>query len=213
MNIVVILFSVAFFPGVLLHELSHFLTAKLLGVKTGKFSIAPKRLDSKQVRLGYVEVAKTDYFRDALIGAAPLISGCVVVGYIGLIHLDLSTLWFFLWNRSFADLLAVATNTYNATDFWMWFYLIVVISSAMFPSKSDRKTWLPISLMVLILFGLSWLGGGDSWMKLYLLPVINQACDSISAVFLMSITAYLAIVLPLHLIRKLFYRSLKGIEL
>ena len=36
------LFWVLFLPGTLLHEISHWLTAKLLGVKTGKFSLWPK---------------------------------------------------------------------------------------------------------------------------------------------------------------------------
>ena len=38
------LFSLLFFPGVLLHEGSHFLAARLLGVRTGGFSILPHLL-------------------------------------------------------------------------------------------------------------------------------------------------------------------------
>jgi hypothetical protein len=34
---------VVFFPGVLLHEGSHFITAKLLQVRTGRFSIIRAR--------------------------------------------------------------------------------------------------------------------------------------------------------------------------
>jgi len=206
MDIVVILFSIVFFPGIFLHELSHFLIAKLLGVKTGKISITPRRMNSKQVQLGFVEIAKTDFIRDALIGAAPLLSGCIAVGYIGLVHLDLSSLWFSIWKKSFSDSLATAVKIYNVTDFWIWFYLIVVISSVMFPSKSDRRTWFPIFLIVMILFGISWFSGGDSWIKLHLLPVINQACASISAIFLISIVAYISIVIPLYCFRRLFYR-------
>lgn len=212
MNIVFILFSIVFFPGIFLHEVSHFLTAKILGVKTGKFSIAPRRLDSTQLQLGFVEIAKTDVFRDAIIGVAPLITGIIVVAYIGLVHLDLSTLWFFIWNRNFSDSLAIVAKTYNATDFWIWFYLIIVISGAMFPSKSDRRAWLPIFLFTMMLLGLSWFAGGGLWMKLHLLPLINQACESISAVFLISIVAYMVIVIPLFLVRQLFLRRNKHTE-
>jgi membrane-associated protease RseP (regulator of RpoE activity) len=35
------LFSIIFLPGVFLHELSHFLMAKILFIPTGKFSIFP----------------------------------------------------------------------------------------------------------------------------------------------------------------------------
>ena len=41
-----VIFAIIFFPGVFLHELSHFLVAKLLGVQTGKFSLIPQRINS-----------------------------------------------------------------------------------------------------------------------------------------------------------------------
>src|SRR3972149_5364942 len=69
------LFSILFFPGVFLHELSHFLMAKLLGVRTGSFSIIPRPLQNGRLQLGYVATAKTDIVRDSLVGAAPLIAG------------------------------------------------------------------------------------------------------------------------------------------
>src|SRR5512145_1583640 len=71
------LFSLLFFPGVLLHELSHYLMARLLGVRTGRFSLLPELMPDGKLRLGFVETAETDIVRDALIGAAPLISGCI----------------------------------------------------------------------------------------------------------------------------------------
>ena len=48
------LFSVIFFPGVLLHEGSHFLMAKLAGVPTGRFSIFPRTAKNGKLQLGYV---------------------------------------------------------------------------------------------------------------------------------------------------------------
>src|SRR5512136_2721222 len=48
-------FAIIFFPGVFLHELSHFLVAKLLGVRTGKFSLIPQAQANGKLRLGYVE--------------------------------------------------------------------------------------------------------------------------------------------------------------
>lgn len=205
LNFVVVIFSIVFFPGILLHELSHFLTAKLLGVKTGNFSVVPKRLNSQQIRLGFVEIEKTDIFRASIIGVAPLINGCIVVGYIGLVHFDLPILWSAFWNKSFSDILGVAYNTYNTSNFWLWLYLLVVISSAMVPSKSDRRAWIPILLIGIILFGIIWYFGGDSWMKIKLIPIINQGCDSLSAIFFISIAAYLLIMIPLFLIRRIFY--------
>ncbi len=53
------LFSLIFLPGVLLHEISHFLMAHLLGVRTGRFSIIPKKLEGGRIQLGYVETASS----------------------------------------------------------------------------------------------------------------------------------------------------------
>ena len=72
------IFSILFLPGVLLHELSHYFMARLLKVPVGRLSIIPQSLPDGRLRLGYVETAATDFLRDALIGAAPLISGCIL---------------------------------------------------------------------------------------------------------------------------------------
>src|SRR5512139_2045907 len=62
-------FALIFFPGVLLHELSHFLTAKLLGVRTGRFSLIPRPTLDGKLQMGFVETAPSGLIRDALVGA------------------------------------------------------------------------------------------------------------------------------------------------
>src|SRR5512139_1205122 len=61
------LFSLLFFPGVLLHELSHYVTARIFGVRTGRFSLLPTPLPDGRLRLGFVETASVDFIRDAII--------------------------------------------------------------------------------------------------------------------------------------------------
>src|SRR5258705_7262268 len=58
------IFSMIFLPGVFLHELSHFVVAKILGVRTGKFSIFPQSLPDGRLQLGYVETARPSLVRD-----------------------------------------------------------------------------------------------------------------------------------------------------
>ena len=87
------LFSLLFLPGVLLHELSHFLMAKLLDVPTGRFSIIPRKLEGGRIQLGYVETVSTDFVRDALIGVAPLITGVIFVAVAGVTRLGINALW------------------------------------------------------------------------------------------------------------------------
>ena len=70
-DITMMLFSVVFFPGILLHESSHYLVARILGVRTGGFSLLPKPLPNGKLRLGYVETEATDWLRDALKSICP----------------------------------------------------------------------------------------------------------------------------------------------
>src|SRR5512134_1109534 len=87
------IFSILFLPGVFLHELSHFVIAKILGVRTGKFSIFPQSLPDGRLQLGYVETSKSDVVRDSLIGAAPLIVGTLVIAYVAIYPLQMRVLW------------------------------------------------------------------------------------------------------------------------
>jgi hypothetical protein len=80
-DIALVLFSLLFFPGVVLHETSHYVLARLLGVRTGHFSLLPQPLPDGRLRLGYVETASTDLLRDALIGITPLLAGGAFVVY------------------------------------------------------------------------------------------------------------------------------------
>jgi hypothetical protein len=57
MDIVSVLFSLLFFPGVFLHELSHYMVARIVGVRTGKFSLLPQNQGNGRLQLGYVETA------------------------------------------------------------------------------------------------------------------------------------------------------------
>src|SRR5512134_1669722 len=58
------IFSILFLPGVFLHELSHFVMAKVLRVRTGKFSVFPQSLPDGRLQLGFVETARADAVRD-----------------------------------------------------------------------------------------------------------------------------------------------------
>jgi len=67
-----------FFPGTVIHELAHLLAAGLLFVKTGSMEIIPKVMDD-EIRLGSVQVAKTDPFRRTIIGVAPVLLGMAII--------------------------------------------------------------------------------------------------------------------------------------
>ncbi|MBP1701841.1 MAG: putative rane protein, partial [Chloroflexi bacterium] len=56
-DLTIMLFSLIFLPGVVLHEASHWLMAKLLRVPTGRFSILPRPMGNGRLQMGFVETA------------------------------------------------------------------------------------------------------------------------------------------------------------
>ncbi|MBN1995352.1 MAG: hypothetical protein JW953_21875 [Anaerolineae bacterium] len=143
-------FWVLFLPGTFLHELSHWLTAKLLRVKTGRFSLWPKQRRG-QLQMGAVQVEVADPFRHSLIGLAPLIFGSIAILLIGLGWLELGGVGQALTGGDLEVMWQVISKVLGTPDVWLWLYLIFAISNAMLPSASDREAW----WSVLIYLGLA----------------------------------------------------------
>lgn len=205
-EITVALFSILFFPGVLLHEASHYFTARLLGVHPGKFSLLPRTMEDGRLQLGYVQTTRTDILRDSLIGVAPLLGGGGFVAYAGIVHWQLPALWESLAVGEPASWFTAISNLYSRPDFWLWFYVTVAVSSTMMPSRSDRRAWLPILLVVLLLFGLSWMAGAGSWVFLQLGPTLNQVLRALAVIFGISLAVHLVLLPPLRGLRYLLER-------
>jgi hypothetical protein len=143
-----LLYFVLLLPGILIHELSHWLTAKLLGVRTGKISLWPSKRRGKQMRMGSVRVARTDPFRSSLIGVAPLISGSIAILIIGQLILSLGDLGEVLLSGEWGPIWESILAHFQTPDFWLWLYLIFAISNAMLPSETDREPWRPVLLFM-----------------------------------------------------------------
>ena len=142
------LYFVLLLPGILIHELSHWLAAKLLGVRTGKISLWPSKGRGNQMRMGSVRVARTDPFRSSLIGVAPLVSGCLAILIIGQLILGLGDLGEVLLNGEWGPVWESLLAYLRAPDFWLWLYLIFAVSNAMLPSETDREPWRPVLLFM-----------------------------------------------------------------
>lgn len=201
-DIATMLFSILFLPGILLHEGSHYLTARLMGVRTGRFSVLPRPLDDGRLQLGFVETAKADPLREALIGVAPLLAGGAFVAYAGLVQLGLLQMWE-LWVGSSRDELAVVLpSLYTQPDFWLWFYLTLVVSSTMMPSASDRRAWLPLLLFVALLLGAAILAGAGPWMLTNLAEPLAMVFLAMAIVFGVSVLVHALLLLPSWVLRR-----------
>lgn len=155
-NWAVILYALILFPGVLLHELSHWLTATILGVRTGSFSVLPKTGADGTIQLGYVEYYKSSRvgpIRESLIGSAPLVTGTIAVLLIAINVFDLPALVTSIQSENVDALVDSLAILFSTGDFLIWLYLIFAISNAMMPSSSDRRAW-PAFALIMIAFAI-----------------------------------------------------------
>jgi hypothetical protein len=193
------LFALVFLPGVFLHEVSHYLMARLLRVPVGGFSLLPEAAEDGMLRLGYVEAGESDPLRGTLIGAAPLLTGLAFLAWVGqrfaLFDLFRSLLqgdWPRLWD-------GIRAWT-QVPDFWLWFYLAVVVSSTMLPSASDRHAWRTFGLLAAVLLAaVVLLGGGER--LLTLAGWLDDFFRSLTVLLLFSALVHSLVSVPIGLLR------------
>jgi len=109
--------SFLFLPGVIVHELSHMFMASILFVRVGEMEFWPK-IHGNFVKLGSVQIAKTDPLRRFLIGVAPLIGG---IGMIMLLFAYVFSSRIFSW------------------QIVLFMYSLFEIGNTMFSSKKDME--------------------------------------------------------------------------
>ncbi|GAB4492975.1 MAG: hypothetical protein OHK0031_16000 [Anaerolineales bacterium] len=210
-NITIILFALIFIPGVFLHELSHFLMAKILRVATGGFSLIPEPLDGGRLRMGYVETAESDPLRDSLIGAAPILFGTLFLAWVAVARLHLVVMWDTFRNAQWT-LFGMGLQTLPAQpDFWLWFYLAFAVSSTMMPSDSDRHSWTPLLLIVGALLALFLLAGAGAWMVENLAPPLNAFLRGVALVLLFSNLVHVLLIPPFLFFHRLLTK-LTGLD-
>jgi hypothetical protein len=219
-QIAMTLFSLLFFPGVFLHEASHYIMAVLLRVRVGKVSLIPQVITApdpsggaknSRLQLGYVETAKTDFLRDSLIGAAPLITGSLFVIFASLNRLHLGGAWNSLIATDFSAFWPQLTAVTQTADFWLWFYLVFSVSSTMLPSASDRRGWWTLAAVFIVLLALALLSGAGPWMLAQLAPAFNQGMRALAGVFAVTAVVHAILTIPVWLLEKLFSK-LTGLQ-
>ena len=138
-------------PGILLHEASHWLTARLLGLKTGKFRFTPSTVKG-QIVLGSVEVQRTNVFKDSLVGLAPFLAGTLALLILGYAVFDVGALGRAWEDNAWQRMAGLLAGTLRVDDAFLWLYLVFAISNAMMPSPSDRESWRLVLIYVGVVF-------------------------------------------------------------
>jgi hypothetical protein len=148
-DVALVVYFVVVLPGVLVHELSHWVVALILGVRVRQLSFGPVRKGrGKGVSLGSIRVGSVDRLRASLIGMAPLVGGSAVILLIGYLVLDVAALVEATTARGVEGLLVTLGELVQVPDFWLWLYLIFAVSNAMLPSESDMDSVRPVLIFL-----------------------------------------------------------------
>jgi len=147
------LYAIVLFPGVALHELSHALMARLLGVKIGRMKLLPSR-GNKRVQLGFVAVQETDFLRASLIGAAPMVLGSVAVILIGHFVFGTPEIIGAVSSGDWVSGFKAFVPALRAPDVWLWVSMVFAIVNTMLPSRSDVHAWPALAVVGAVVAGL-----------------------------------------------------------
>lgn len=184
------LYFLLFFPGIIIHELSHFFVASLLLVPTGKISFFPE-----EEKMGSVQVAKADPVRQTLIGLAPTLAGTAAILAI-----------FFFALKLPIKVLAVSElfSLFKITRHLPWLYLIFSINNTMFASPEDRRPFFGFFVILGFIATLLYLLDLLSATSQLLLIYGTAAADFITTAYLFTFLINLIFITPLFVLVKLF---------
>lgn len=180
-NTTIYLLSFLFFPGTVVHELSHAAMAALLQVNIGDISLWPN-IDGDQVKLGSVQIERTDFIRRFIIGVAPVIFGVAL----------LYAVVFF-------------TLTYNKAvilNYIIAGYSIFTVSNSMYSSKRDMEGALEFLILLLCILVTALVLGFRPWQ--FVFPqVFVETLSLLDKLLISPILIDLAIILSFVLLKKL----------
>jgi hypothetical protein len=141
----IVIWSIIFLPGTVIHELSHFFFAIITGARTGKIEIIPEYLEDEwqdegkrgKVALGYVQTQRLNPIQGFFVGTAPFFVGTVLLVWL-------------------ASLLRTDYDFGQTIYLVLQGYLFFTIANSFFPSWSDIKQTLPVVIIALVTAILAW---------------------------------------------------------
>ncbi len=169
--------ALLFLPGTYIHEMSHFLMAKILFVPTFGINLRPK-VNGNLITLGSVEIAKTDFVRRFLVGAAPFLFGTLLL--IGSMHILLINEWH-----------------KTSIGIGLEAFLVFEIGNTMFMSKRDLEGSWKVVISIIGLAFFLYLSGFNGKLFLDTLTPLAKTFEHIS--FYLGIPIVIDIILILAL--------------
>ena len=132
-QIIYSIIALIYFPGTVLHELSHMIAALLLLLRVTDVHVFPTWKDNVII-LGRVLYEKKDVLRSILVGVAPLFGGIIFLGWLSVLDVGTSS-------NLLLQIIVI--------------YLVFAISSTMFSSKQDLVDFLyviPVGIVMTIAY-------------------------------------------------------------
>jgi hypothetical protein len=201
------LYTLIFFPGVFLHEMSHFLMAAVLGVKTGEITLFPRFNQEPKAggaaTLGSVEVAKSDFIRASFIGAAPFIAGSLALYFM------VKTYFFDFKLINTAVHLTWTLNRQQPFITFIMLYLIFVIGNTMFSSKEDTRSWPLIVIIMVTLAVLGYLSGNLHGAIEFFKPFFFLLANTLLGAMFFAVIIDVIFIIFLIILEHLFQKILK----
>ncbi|MDI9548374.1 MAG: hypothetical protein QM346_12330 [Chloroflexota bacterium] len=191
-----------FLPGVFIHESAHWLAARLLGLRTGKFRVWPKRT-GKSIGLGSVSVQTGGPVADSLVGMAPLLAGSALIALISHYVFDASRLTATLIDGDWRGSVQAFRQALGQPDGILWAYLLFTIANSMMPSASDRQPLKPVLLYAAAAVGLYLLLGLPLNPLAQLVDWSLPVLEYLTSAFIFTIVLNALVLAALFLIRKL----------
>lgn len=142
-DLTIVLLFLLLLPGIVVHEAAHWLAARLLGLKTGKFRVWPKK-QGKYIGLGSVSVQRGNLWQETIVGMAPLLVGTILLALIGQHIFHLFRFSIALSGQQWRDSWHAFQQAHQEPDGILWTYLLFAIANAMMPSASDREPVKPL---------------------------------------------------------------------
>lgn len=143
-----LLLAAVFFPGTVIHELSHALMAGILFVPVARIELVPQ-LQGEYIKLGSVEMKKTDIVRSFFVGVAPVLFGSSLLIF-AMYYLSTS---FSIFRLAFDTGLLIR---------FLLLYVIFVTANTMFSSRKDMEGALKL-LLIMGIVGMGLLFADGAW--------------------------------------------------
>ena len=189
-------------PGVFLHEFSHFLALRIMGVpSTLHLGV---EMGQEAVVYGHVDFFEKDVnaFMHFITGIAPLLTGLLSTTFLAIQFMGVPSILKLIESQGQINVQLILDQTEKIV-FWIAFYLLFAIASEMLPSASDRKYWLPLAGFVLGFLILSLLTNTYPWLLAKIYPFLSNWLKVLAMTFTICLIPQLILLIPLRLLLRL----------